>query len=63
MAGTAELAVVIGSDLSIDLVNHYAAAGTLRHFSKKMAAWLLDWVDDKSGQAQSHEMVNSVGFN
>jgi hypothetical protein len=55
--------MVIGSDLSIDLVNHYFATGALNFFTKKMAAWLLDWVDDKSRQAQSSEMVNSMGFN
>jgi len=55
--------VVIGSDLSIDLVNHYFAAGSFRHCVKKMAAWILDWVDNKPRQAQSHEMVNSMDFN
>jgi hypothetical protein len=54
--------MVIGSDLSIDLVNHYAASGAIIFFTKKMAAWLLDRVDDKSRQAQSYEMVNSMGF-
>ena len=62
MAGTSKFAVVIGTDLSIDLADHYFAASAIVEFTQKMATWILDWVDDKFGKAQAHEMVNSMGF-
>ena len=55
--------MVIGSDLPIDLADHYFAASAIVDFTQKMATWILDWVDDKSGSAQAHEMVNSMGIN
>ena len=54
--------MVIGSDLSIDLAVHYFAASAIIEVTQKMATWILDWVGDKSGKAQAHEMVNSLGF-